>query len=843
MAEYDVTVWLSKQHVWLQEAAVRLHEKKLLQDNDIEDFIKIISDEMSVTPDLSTLTSRTSTLNSISIISIGNVNGIDRLNPRNPLVFSPNGLSVIYGRNGSGKSGYARILKRACGKTKEMLRSDVFAPPPAQQTVDFRILDNGIERNETWNAQGASLPSLSTVDIFDGVVGDFYLREDSEAAYTPPELTLFSDLASTCDKVAAEFDARKQRLLPKLPSLPSEYATTQIASIYNGLEQAKGYQIQDLLSFSEDNAKTLQSLEKRLETVNPENEAKKLRITKKHIDDICERIQQLYNSVEPEAYVNMDLLIKNAKDKRKIVEEGAEVLKSSSKLDGVGMSVWRSLWNAARTYSETVAYMGIAFPNTEDNAVCVLCHQQLNDDAKQRMIQFETFVQGSLESEAKSAESALASALESMPTPINEKQWNTISVAAEIDDKLSEEIWDFCKQAYLIIEKYKSKSIDISNIPSLSIADLVRSLLERANDCEQKAAQYEKDAQTFDREKAKREALELNARKWISEQKDALVAELERIKVVKNYEILKKKTNTRAITTEAGVASEALVTQAYIERFNNELAKLGASQLTVELVLARNIKGKGKYRVQLKNAKIKPDKSAEILSDGEKRIVSLAAFLANSTGRDEKVPFVFDDPISSLDQEYEEATARRLIELSQTRQVIVFTHRLSFLGILKDASSDEDILTICINDEPWGTGEPSDTPIKAKKPKKAYNKLLNENLPKATKELNENGTESYEYLAQGICSNFRKLLERTIEVVLLNGIVERHRRSVQTKDKIDTLAKINVTDCAFLDGLMSKYSAFEHSQSSEAPVSLPKPDVLKQDLEEIIAWIDEFENR
>lgn len=843
MSEYDVTVWLSKQHLWLQEAAVRIQSKTPLQNKDIIDFIKIMSGEMSVAPDLTKLTSKASAPNRVSIVSIGNVNGIDRLNPRNPLMFSANGLSVVYGRNGSGKSGYARILKRACGKTNEMLRPNVYASPPTVQTVDFRFLSNGSERSETWNAKGASLSSLSLVDIFDGTVGDFYLREDSEAAYTPPELTLFSELATVCDKVAAEIEVQKKSLLSKLPVLPSEYATTQAALTYNTLEQANETRIQELLEFSDDNSIILRELEERLSIADPTSAAKKLRTTKKLVEDVCESIKQIHKAIEPKAYINMHELIIEAKEKRKIADEGTEILKTSSKLDGVGMSVWKSLWEAARTYSEKVAYREVAFPNTEDGAFCVLCNQQLDNDTKQRMKKFEEFVQGRLESEAKKAESALTSALELLPDMISEKQWDSTSKAAEIDDSLSKQIWDFYEEATCIVEKFKSKNVDVAEIPSFCVDNLTLSLSVLANDCERKASQFELDAQAFDREETKRQAEELRARKWIFEQKDALNDEIRRINALKQLEVLKKRTNTRGITTEAGVASEALVTNAYIGRFNTELVKLGASKITVELVLLRNVKGKGKYRVQLKNTKKSPDKSAEILSDGEKRIVSLAAFLANATGKDERVPFIFDDPISSLDQEFEETTARRLFELSHTRQVIVFTHRLSFMGILADISGDSDISTICINSEVWGTGEPSDTPLNAKKPKNAFRKLLNDKLPRARKELLENGTESYEHDAQSICSDFRKLIERTVELVLLNGIVERHRRSVQTQGRIDRLSKIELMDCTYLGGLMSKYSAFEHSQSSEYPVSLPEPDVLKQDLETIISWIEEFENR
>jgi len=101
----------------------------------------------------------------------------------------------------------------------------------------------------------------------------------------------------------------------------------------------------------------------------------------------------------------------------------------------------------------------------------------------------------------------------------------------------------------------------------------------------------------------------------------------------------------------------------------------------VELKKTRAEVGRVYHQIALRNA-VRRVKTSDILSEGEFRIVSLAAFLADTEGRGAKTPFIFDDPISSLDQVYEEATAQRLVMLSKTRQVIVFTHRLSLLGLL-----------------------------------------------------------------------------------------------------------------------------------------------------------------
>jgi energy-coupling factor transporter ATP-binding protein EcfA2 len=73
----------------------------------------------------------------------------------------------------------------------------------------------------------------------------------------------------------------------------------------------------------------------------------------------------------------------------------------------------------------------------------------------------------------------------------------------------------------------------------------------------------------------------------------------------------------------------------------------------------------------------------DILSEGETRIVALAAFLADITGSNQVAPFIFDDPISSLDQDFEERVVARLVDLAHTRQVIIFTHRMSLVTLLE----------------------------------------------------------------------------------------------------------------------------------------------------------------
>lgn len=328
----------------------------------------------------------------------------------------------------------------------------------------------------------------------------------------------------------------------------------------------------------------------------------------------------------------------------------------------------------------------------------------------------------------------------------------------------------------------------------------------------------------------------------MSEHRAAIDEEVARLKLLNQIQEAKKSANTKALSQKKGELAEALITDAFVQRFNSELKVLGASQVKVDLVKSKVSKGRVLHRLQLRGAS--QNGLTDVLSEGENRIVSIAAFLADVTGKSNKAPFIFDDPISSLDQSYEEAVVQRLIELSQDKQVIVFTHRLSLLGTVRHFAKKKNIKpdVVSIRSADWGTGEPAPIPLAQSDIKSALNSLMNQRYQDA-KKASENGEfEHAEILLKSICSEFRILVERCIENDLLGGVVQRFQRPVDTL-KLKDLAKMKGADCNLLDSLMTKYSGFEHSQPTESPVELPKPDELLADMTSLKDWREEYAKR
>lgn len=137
---------------------------------------------------------------------------------------------------------------------------------------------------------------------------------------------------------------------------------------------------------------------------------------------------------------------------------------------------------------------------------------------------------------------------------------------------------------------------------------------------------------------------------------------------------------------------EELLTDDYIKRFNDELRLLTRGTVKASLKQQKVSKGRIPFKIALKGVLDDKANPTDVFSEGEKRVVSLAAFFAESFGRQTECPLIVDDPISSLDLKYETAVIDRLVEAGKHRQVIVFTHRLSMVVGIYDKCGGKDVL-------------------------------------------------------------------------------------------------------------------------------------------------------
>lgn len=839
--------WMNGRPKWLQQAISILLQKNSLDEQDIIELANICKKEAvkelnaPVSP-FNLLNFPIPTESTVRIRSIGAVEGINALSPKKPLSFGNGNLAIIFGQNGSGKSGYVRILKHACGsRNSGELVHNIFSPKPSVQKccIIYELL--GKEICCEWTKDSGPIEDLRCIDVYDTSSGSQYILKDNETSYEPPLLFLFSELADICERVSKKLGEEEKNLPSKLPNIPQEFAITTLGQWYKSLSaKTKLKEIKDNCAWIEDNNNELLEIQKRLAEQDPSEKAKKLLQQTEFINSLITNTQNLFEKLNDKNCNHIFDLKQKASEKAELAKIAAEKAFSKAPLDGIGSETWIGLWQKARQYSEEMVYKEYKFPFIGEGARCVLCHQILSDETKTRFQNLEDYVKGQLQKDADLANEELKSAIDRIDIiPISDTL-KTQTVACGISDQNQSLI----ESLYMIFRQRKEiimKETKAEGLPILSeYQQIINGLntLKKAN--EEQAKKCDDDVKAENRSVLKEKLINLQARQWLAQQNKIIEEEIERLKKLDVLISAKKLANTRELSKKKGEVAEKLITEAYVDRFNKELKKLGAHKIKIELMKTKVDKGKVLHGLRLLGAN--KEAPSSILSEGEFRIVSLAAFLSDVESKSRTAPFIFDDPISSLDQDFEESVVNRLVALSLDRQVIVFTHRLSLLTLLQDYAKKLNIdpEIVCIRNEIWGTGEPGDLPLYAKKPEKSLNDLINTRLPKARKQMESEGWQNYEPEAKAICSDFRILLERMIENELLADVVQRFRRAINTVGKIEKLSKIKEDDCKFFDDLMTKYSRYEHSQSIEAPVPVPPPEELQEDLEALKKWREEF---
>ena len=786
---------------------------------------------------------------SLRIERVANIKGVNALHSNANLDAAKASMLVVFGENGAGKSGFARLIKHACGdRLKTPLLADVFDANPPPPAADITTTLNGTPTTATWTEASGPLQSLRYTHVFDSQTAATYLRDKSAATYQPRRMMLISSLIRVSDLVSGELSARKKGLPKALPELPRDLLDSPAAAFVKSLKATTpNSEINAACTFTEEMKAERLSLEVLLANKD----------TKKRQEEIARRLAAISRAEKEMAALRQGLSDQalgavaearaTARMARTAATDGARIAFSDAPLSGVGSDTWIALWKQARAYSEADPYRGRPFPVVEPGSRCVLCQQELDPGGRKRLSRFEDFVRGGLEATARQKEETLEKLLKALPAVPRREDWQ---LRASSTLGMNEAAADALLVQAESRHAFALSGDSTSAAPALDWSPLETSASALTKRLEDEAKLLQDSLEPTKRAEMTARLLQLRCTEWLSSQRAALKAEVARLQKIAELSKAESLARTNALTSKQNELAEQEVEAGYKQRFVAELKLLGGPHLPVELKGFQEGKGRVSFQLALKAAAAKDQVPQHVLSEGEARIVALSAFLADITAPGGSAPFIFDDPVSSLDHMYEERVASRLLELATSRQVIVFTHRLSFVTLLQD-SFDRAKKTAEAGGSPWNVsqtvttlrrlgkniGLPGGLSVRDSKPHSAMNKLKNEALARLRNLEKEADVAAYEEAHSAYCADFRIILESTVELVLLRNIVGRFRRDIQTKGKLAQLSKITTEDCALFDDLMTDYSTQEHSQPDELPAKSKSVEVLEADALRLIAWL------
>ena len=857
-----------KRPTWQRDALRRLAEHGELTDDDFLLFRKHIEVLSGLSdhdlPELEPLaeghlSEASSDAPKTVLASLGPVRHVDRLETDQPPInFAVNGITLIYGPNGSGKSGYCRIAKQLCRSLEpDRLRGDVYEnaqAPAAEVGVAFRVGGDDEDKNELlWRGDEQPPSELSRISVFDAASARVYVDKKRKIEFLPYELDLLNKLGLAARRLDGVFKVREDELNCELRvALPSGFIEgTAVSGVLAKLIPETA--LSDLPSKEDIERHAVWTDEEQIvldrlveESKNePAARARLHRETKRVLGTVRGNISDCESKIGDTAIKKLSKKLKDAVRKREAAKATAGDLFKGQPISDIGSETWRQMLSYARDFALE------AFPNGEPPQIstagrCVLCQQELDDDASARLKAFDGYLEDRAAADATAAktvfEKAEALVLNCSIKPKEEVGMLLTGFSALSEERkvLAEKIGEYFEKANARLtllrkalgEKDYSKLDGLEPLPDLPV-DLLsadeKKLVEESEEFDRLAA---------DDKEAKNRVLriaELRDRKKLSQVNSVILDRRAKLEERLKIGACKKLCQVRPITLQASARRRKLLTPSLIKSLKDELSALRLSHIPVALSDSGD-SGNSIIEVSL-SAQQRVTNNSEVLSEGEQRGLALACFLAEleEIGRDHGI--IVDDPVSSLDHSCMQSVASRLAGVAaKGRQVIVFTHNILFHYML--SSEARRVRVACY--EVWMSSVDSRFGIidDAQKPRQMKN--VSERLKEIDRDFvglvdSQNVHADKNFRRKRVVDLYTQLRdtwERIVEEILLNKAVQRFRPEIMTQRL--QKACIDPNDYPRIFEGMKRCSHYSgHDPAEDLPDKLPEVDEISKDIKEL----------
>ena len=804
------------------------------------------------------------------LASLGPVRRVDRLSSdQPPLRFATNGVTLVYGANASGKSGYCRIAKILCRSLNSIeLRSNVYEsldPRPPEVTVAFRVGDDDEDKQElTWYTDQVPPSELSRISVFDSETARVYVDKERKIEFLPYELDLMNKLGLACRALDEDFrnriDAVDAGIDVRLPEGYHEGTVVQKALACltpqtppNELPTEE--YLRNLGSWTAKKQADINAVRKQL-SQDPKVMIRLLSEARRALETVREEVSVIENNLADPPLASFHRKQKDAEIASQAAEAAAKDLFSGQPIPDLGSETWRQMLIHARDFAVT-AFRDVPPPQLARVGLCVLCQQVLDEYATTRMAAFDDYIVGRASEESVAATRAFDTHRNKLMTlrvkPIREvetllsgyaalsdaSQQNGVTIAAFV--KGARERLDALKGA-LRANRYDSLQL-LDQLPA-SPTSLIEKEIVRLNTEIAELESAERNEEVLSSLQARHH--EYADEKRLSEQIEIIVERRKRL--VERYRLGEciRQCRSTAVTRRITDRRREILTPTLKTFLDGELKKLQLTHIPLNLT-DRGQDAESIIEISL-NAKQRVANNSDVLSEGEQRALALACFLAElrEIGGDHAV--IFDDPVSSLDHGRMEAVAKRLAEEALNgRQVIVFTHNILFHHMLWT----EARRALVGRHREWMSSTGNDLfGLIDEKQKPRQLKRVRERLHEIQQEFAgliasgyDQADQMYRPAVVGLYTYMRETWERVVEEILLNNVVQRFRPEIMTQRLEQAYVDPNSDYPAIFEGMKrcSHYSG--HDPAPDLPPRLPDPEEIEQDITDLTDFANTAINR
>jgi len=855
----EIQKWSQKLPAWQQHAIALLYAERQLGGPEIEEVyallkaahgipdpedivaIKLADDQVAApqVPD-----------RLVQIVAIKNLQGVNALAEGQRLPISPTGLTIIYGENGAGKSGYSRVLKKACRARdqREPILPDARKAPAkgAVAQAVFELMVDGQPMDVDWSTEKESPEQLSEIAIFDAHCARAYVDNQGDFAYAPYGLDILEGLVKLCMTLRGMATKERDANMPNVEPFALLAGTkTKVGALLSSISaKTNPADVQVLAVFGEEDQKRLAILNKTLAEADPKQKASDLRLRASLLSGLITRIAEASSVVSEERLNGFRMLVQRSNEAKATARLAANTFaQTPGLLPGTGGEAWKELFEKARAFVAE-SHAGHELQGLDPEAQCPLCQNPLGDEGAKKLAAFDAFVQQEAEKTAKAARAAGVAAYRAIEQGnINLALGGPLMTLLE---SIRVELPGLCAEMQAALTGRRDSALKASASgawdviapfaadPHDELTAAAVALIAEANALELSMDENAKSALVV-------EQAELDARRRLAEFKTLALETIDKFVLTQKLQACINDTGTTAISRQSTELSRTMATQEVADELNAELKELKVHELQVTM---RSESPGGKTQFKLALQYPGGGTVSSILSEGEQRAIAIASFLAEIKLGKGLGGIVFDDPVSSLDHRRRWEVARRLAVEARHRQVIVLTHDIYFLCILQQQADEAGLhaQTQCIHKTAAGFGVQTDRlPFDTLSTSKRVKALRT--MHEGVAQLHKAGEQEQAKQATRLAySHLRMGWERGVEEVLFQGVVTRFDEGISTL-KLRYVV-VEDADHAVIDKGMRKSSKFAgHDPAAAANLPTPHPDELRADIDELEAWRKTVEDR
>ncbi len=775
----------------------------------------------------------------IDITSLSEVSGINKLAKDQTIDFSKN-VTVVYGENGSGKTGYGRILK-ALGYSYDpanIIYNDIYkAKEPRTATIKYNV--DGTDLNFIWDGNNKN-DDLQNISVFNNNCVQISIADNRGLLVSPIGFHLFSLITFELGQLAEML----QKHLDKHPTLITWQSilhpgTPQEQYVTNLKGNSSVPKLEEIGAFKEEHLQKLSKTEQELKNLNKQLLDIELLQLKQEIGELNTVIAKINKAKRVLSEANLQKLIDISADILTLENKETVGIKEIAETNGIQFYTSQQFTSFIKAADEYLKILGKEKYPESEKETCIYCQQELvSEKSKDLLSSYHKLLSDNTQDQIKNTKETktglIAEFLE-VDTQIV-LQHGSFGIDGELKAIQPTTLIDYNKTVNQIISEIKANQT-VSQAVSIAFEDYISifetRLLQIEEVVQNKSLLLEN---IVSKEKElQRIIIELQDRRSLSGKLEEIKTIITNKSLVSKLLGAKSQFSTNAISRKTTEAREALLQQNFNSIFENELKDLRKSSIKIQINFGTD-KGKSKMQQRLNSSFI----LSEILSDGEQKAIALAEFLTELQLDNSKAPVIFDDPVNSLDHHIIDDVARRLLALSKGRQVVIFTHSVllfnSLLHLSKASFKEIESNFYNIKSEFGKTGIITKAEEELDKVNvyiKQINTLLN-NTPKERTE-SDIASDGYGYL--------RSAIELCVEHNIFKGTVKRYQKNVALTNFLkvdggllnkhkDKLNEVFERCCAFIKG---------HSSPTEI-ITEPTLEDLKGDFDIFKDINQQFQN-